>query len=616
MEIRAYKPRWSWLGQTRAKGFARANFHTPPREAARAGKHQLKWAKDKKNKKNPHAKAILKRHKKETQSLGGKALNKAGNTLYRGAVKAGLTALNVAKQKTLQFLGLLPGMASNLHKMSVQGARFNLPREKLAEYKSLSQRIGLAEDGSSFTKALSLISEKLANPITGDLSGMIGKIAALDSRVSGRVIDESVKVFTEMEHNPEALMKAVINTIMKASMQGVTLTKTRLNANDAFFHNLSYASAFGNDMKDIIAQLFEFWQLEPSASKKVAVTSVVTNDGDMIEATKTHLLPGERVITDSGVAGALDTEKARNVTTKIDELKADWKAVIGGILIKILAQLEPMVNYVRSLLKSFLSFLSMIPGFGGLAGTVVQLNVEDIAYNASALRSLEPQRIVAEDSVKNTRKKYGVSVGVSDKEARLRFERAKETGLRPNVMSQEAFNQWISDEAVYWHIVDTIKFAQDQLRPDNKNVIRASDIDPISLGRVAAHAVISANIDGAKLVEEYLGKFTNNKAKYVAERESLNKELERIDEAEKDSVRGDWGASPTTFEGSWDLQRDKARARLQYLDEAESMYPRTPVPLKVAPAPEPSLQDPLPDGWHPSGSAILPVINSAEKVSS
>jgi hypothetical protein len=231
-------------------------------------REQIAWARAPENRRTHLAKAVRKAYR--SKSAAGRALNKSVS-FARGAIVTGLlTAVAGAVSAAVKFLSALPGIASNVHKIAVKGAQYNIPDIMLADYRQLSNAVGLDETGETISTAQGTIHSRLASVMTGDLDSSVMKMAGVSAIGGGQAIRAMTDYFKGTVHNPDVVMRAVANDVMAASFAGNSVQKRGIGINAAFSRNVADAEAdFG--MGKQLSYLFEYWQKIENAEIKESI---------------------------------------------------------------------------------------------------------------------------------------------------------------------------------------------------------------------------------------------------------------------------------------------------------------------------------------------------------
>ena len=370
---------------------------------------RLDWAK--RHKDTPLGKSILKAERRK--SAGGRMLDKASRSIHKVAIGAALTAITATVTAAVKFLSALPQIASNVHKLATKGAQYNVDNATLDRYKTMSRKLGLDEDGSSFTRFLGGVHAKLGSIMSGDIDGSINKMAALDALVNGRTVDESVKYFTGKSSNPIGVSNAVTNTVMKAAFTGTKVVNGRIvktSINDAFSSAVLDAEATYSGSGELLSRMFEYWQTITDENKKKEIMERTIAGENFVDLMENYMTQGgSHTITGRTVAGATGAERGLEVKKSFDDLNATYQSIKDGVLLQILSFMEPIANYLRQLLKSVLVFLNDKFPKLGLQSTITALDAEDRAFNVETEKVNNAQMQVTRIVLDKQLKQYGVT---------------------------------------------------------------------------------------------------------------------------------------------------------------------------------------------------------------
>ena len=411
------------------------------RSAANAA--TLAWAKQ--NKKNPLAKAILKANK----SRGAKMLDKAGAMAGKAALSAMIGAITTAVGAMVKYLSLLPGIGSNIHKMATKGTMYNLDTDVVSNYEGLSKKLGM-ENANSFLEAMGAVHSKLASITNGDLDFSVTKLAELAALSGGTSITEAVNYYTKANGNPEAAMKAVLNDTMRASFNHITLQGRTDDAVTAYSRNRQAGeAAYG--MGSLMDNLFYTWDRRIGDTKKQEIADKMKEDpnADFLDLL---IKAVGNPITARKIAGGADNDRAEGVTKSFEELKQTYESVRDGVLIKILALLEPISDWLRSILKGVLKFLDEKVFKGQFTEILYAMDAEDAAHNAATKENALQQMQLIEYQVKAGREKYGLVDNDSPNSPLKMARRSFEKGIKPENMTWEQAREYFGAEKLYEYL--------------------------------------------------------------------------------------------------------------------------------------------------------------------
>jgi len=403
---------------------------------------EVRWAK--KHRRNPMAKAILKHNRNKT--AGGRALNKALAVARAGAIGMVIGVIATAVNAMVKFLSLLPDIASSVRKVATKGAQYNISEELMNDYSALGEAVGLGRN--VFSTVQGSIHSQLSSITNSDINTAITKIAPLSAVAQGKSTNEIVSYFTGKAENPDAVMRSVASDVMKATFLGKTVLRGGFSPNAAFSRNVADAEdAFG--MGEMLSRLFEKWKslsgTDPELYEKIRNETIA--GGDYIQLMIDAFKPP---VTKQDVAGAVQYERGKEVADNFQDLKANYEEIRDGILIKILSYMEPIANFLRSILAGVLEFLDKhTPLAGQFTETLNTIYGENAAKNQSMVEMNDAVLQAAEIRAVELRKVYGFTDKTKREKAIWDFEK----GILPEGMS------W-KDASAYFGAERLLSYAQ------------------------------------------------------------------------------------------------------------------------------------------------------------
>jgi len=456
----------------------------------------VEWAK--RNRRNPVAKAILKNRR--NKSFGGRLLNKSLATLRHTAVATFFTAITTAIGSMVKFLSGLPTIAANVHKLVSKGAQYNLPERLMHDYSALGAAIkGLNRE--TFTTALGSIHSRVSSIMNGDIDSAITKIAPMSALSGGRTINEIVKYFSNKTDNPDTVMRAAVNDVMKASFMQKTVQGDTETISGAFSRNMQDAEA-GFSMGEMLTGLFKYWEDMSDAVEKNRIKEMTLAGEDFISLIAAKAKPP----TDQEVAGTIQTGRMGEVTTVLERLKAVYEGIRDGILIKILSYMEPIAVWLRSLVKAVLGFLNdRKPLKGQFSEVLFTMNQEDKAENARKAEYAAAQIIVAQAQVNQMRERYGLTDDATREQAIQSYERS---GVSPRSMDQVTAQKYFGAE----YLLKTLKEKYNELKSDKatSGVYVVPGVTDLALGTEVYTYLAAASKEHADSIDKVISEYGTN----------------------------------------------------------------------------------------------------------
>jgi len=403
---------------------------------------QLAWANKKENRNLPIAQALRRsiKARRRNRTAGGRLLNKAMAGARAQAVGAALSIIGAAVSAMVKFLSQLPAIAANVHRLAAKEARYNVPQEVLAVYEQLGLKLTGDERGKEMIgNFIGVVHEKLADVVNQDIAGAVGPMAALSGKVGGGFINAAVDYL-----RPDGLgdvtapVHAAINDVAKATFQGITAAADGLEIGDAAARNIiSLGKSFGDGGSQTFNELYNRWKELPDERNKYVLNEVVEKNGDFIKLMSLEL---GAEFTPYQVSGPIAAVRAENAGNRGRQLGADASAIKDGILVKILANLDPVINFLRQILRAVLEFANIVT-YGQFSTAIAAFNNNAAANNIYRIRENDIQKEFAEAETKRLREEHGLT------DETLR-ERAFEDVAEGKMPRHGNFGSW--DEALNW----------------------------------------------------------------------------------------------------------------------------------------------------------------------
>jgi hypothetical protein len=146
------------------------------------------------------------------------------------------------------------------------------------------------------------------------------------------------------------------------------------------------------------------------------------------------------------IATPVQSERAEEVAKSFERLSAAFTAVKEGILLKILNVLEPLSNWLRSVLKSVLTVLNNNgPWKGQFTETLASMHADDAAVNAQKHDVNGYQMQAVEIQLGKMRQDYGFTDAAKRAQAVQNFEK----GILPENMTWDTARNYFGAEHLY-----------------------------------------------------------------------------------------------------------------------------------------------------------------------
>jgi hypothetical protein len=363
---------------------------------------KVEWAKKKENRNNPLAKAIRKAERNKT--AGGRFLNRAQSLAKASVIGMVLGAISAAVGTAVKFLSSLPEIAGTVNKIANKSTLLNLPKELIQDYRTLSKAV-LGNESTGIVQGFHTeLHSKAKSVVSGDISGFLGKLAPMLTLGGGSAIFASTSYFANPNgDNVDKLGRAVINDTVRASFMRKTLQGMAKSEHSAFSTNIADVEGEGREW---ITALFTRWEQIGDIIKREAIQNAVIKGGDFTALMMDYLKNPSAL----DVASPLTHGRAEEVGNTARGVMAGISSVLEGILLKILAAVEPLVEIIRYGFFSILEGLNKSVLFKGQFNEVLYEHYQaNIQKNIEAKEINERQMKLAEQKVDSLSKKLGIT---------------------------------------------------------------------------------------------------------------------------------------------------------------------------------------------------------------
>jgi len=285
-------------------------------------------------------------------------------------------------------------------------------------------------------------------------------------------------------------MEAALNDLFKASFENITLEGEVGSPEEAFSRNIKvFEDAFGSAAAQWAVKMFD--KYSNSSQTERPKWEAAAKAGSFMQKIEDAVLSFDFGKTST----AIDEDSGVKNAKEIDQLKADANAVEEGALTKILANFEPILSFLRQILKAILS------------ATDKDAYAEFIAKAAeeNAARQEENERVikVTQQNITALQKRYGFS----DSEEMQKFAGQVRTGWRPDAPNGMKLSD--SDrERIAIQIAmneEAVKKQKEYLTPEaqlGQKDVRGGDF--LGMSKVAQRVVTDARQARRKKAEEAL----------------------------------------------------------------------------------------------------------------
>jgi hypothetical protein len=365
--------------------------------------------------------SALKRLRREKER---KAAIKRGGRIVAGTILAliGLAVKSLAKMYTA-----LMRVGDLINEQTNRGLQYNLPGNTMEKYLSIERSLasrGLKE--GDFSTVFGSVLTKLSSVITGEMPGTLDKFAPFLTLNGTKPINTIIDYTVHKKGTVEDVFKTVINDVLLSSVRGRTDTARDggLSFNRALADNAAEADKLFHGLGKIVLAVGGLMEKDP------VLRDAALKSGDIFGyITAMQETPGTKTDT------PLDDSRAQEVTDTWSHFTATLADIRDGILTRILTTLEPVIGFLRQIVKAVLSN----PLFEGrYAETVAGMDLEDFEANNRNLARLEIDRRFYEEDLNVRGKALGFSSLEEGMQAARLFEEtnAIPAAIRPEQAAQ------------------------------------------------------------------------------------------------------------------------------------------------------------------------------------
>jgi hypothetical protein len=361
-------------------------------------KAAVKWAKA--NRSDPAAKAILR------GSRGGGL-----NRLLRGAGAAvkntALMAISAAIASAVKFLSALPGVASDVHKISAKGNALDMTDSSLRGYRHMEQMAHM-KDGT-LAETFGALVHSMPDLSTGDsrMGEIVRRIAPVSSRDPNSQATAKTITFGVNGGDPGELWREYMNTAFRLAFMNVGHLGSKEDFGASLRNSLTVYDSVAPGMAvqgaDLAAVLFNKLSdgeralvAQVAAGKDREINGKPVSGLDVYGALEALLgvddsnwKPKDTATTVEWTAAEQTAQAWTDLNTTVGEIKT-------GILVQILGATEGIAVWLRDILKTIMG----LPIFNNKFDAVLAaMDEEDYRKNLAAKESLELQLAGADASV-------------------------------------------------------------------------------------------------------------------------------------------------------------------------------------------------------------------------
>ena len=522
---------------------------------------ELAWAKE--NKKHPIAKAILRSHRNRT--FGGRALNRAMGSVRRAAIGTAVGVISAAVGAMVKFLSSLPDIARDVAKLVSASIKYNIPIETLREYDRMGQALfGDKKTGEDvFRGFLGTIVDKAGSMTDGNIESILGRFVGLSSKVGGASNNAVIGYFQkDSKTQTDDVMKAAINDFMKATFGGITLEKEGLTSGEAFRGNIKvFENAYGSHAAQLATELFAYMD----SPENRATLATAKRSGDYFGTGRGRL----STFPNTNISSSIDNTNAIAGMRELNRLRADAESVRAGILTHILANIEPVVSFLRQILRAVLNIANKVTD-GQFQAAVDDFNIKAAADNALRLKENELQLDRSKEVVNEIAETYGFT----SRESMREFSNKVEKGIMPTLPDGTTPSRELAKEigahiAIYEHTLSRNEsYKSDAAIEGTKDIYGGDGLDAAKVAQRYLSRSDSAHFklidEAAEMLERYGG---------IGESHAFVGALRELDDRETEirNNNGYTGAIAADVIGEWRNPGER-QARLQNdIDRVEGL---------------------------------------------
>jgi hypothetical protein len=333
----------------------------------------------------------------------------------------------------------------NVHKISTEGARFNMAAPEVAQ---LSARADVMRmDKEIFSKVLGGMDASLAGPRSGEaLNRFIDAIAPMSSQTRGKTIDESIQLFLNKAANPLELMQTGLDEAFSLALQGKNelgqlVEGGPLKAFSVLAKTLNSAQA---GWGDILLELGRKYYEGNNTGLQKAVTDRVSDGEHWLDAIAGVMHQADKAETAAGLASPNERDAAEQAGEKWNTLVTSMGNLWDSIKIKVLAATEALHSAAEGLLRWVISIPGVRKAFPAI--NEVARAFDETNYETNKVENERNDYLITAYTkiADATTKEYGTTT----EDVRQSMEAFKETPLRrvlpEGFRTDEGFKKWFA----------------------------------------------------------------------------------------------------------------------------------------------------------------------------
>jgi hypothetical protein len=376
-------------------------------------------------------KAAMKRRRVLTKSLGWL-------TVVVGAITG---VINIGRK----IFSSLLDVGSNVHKISMEGARFNMSAPEAAKLSARAKVMRM--DEGVFSKVLGGLDAALAGPRSGEaLNRFVNAVAPMSAQVSGKTIGETIQLFLNKSANPLELMQTGLDDAFNLALQGKNELGQRVaggpqKAFSVLAKTLNSAQA---GWGDILLEIGQKYYNSNDLGLQEAVRARVADGGHWLDAIADVMYQSEKAEAATNVANPNERNAAEEAGEKWNTLIASMGELWDSIKIKMLAASEAVHSAAEGLLRWVIS----IPGVRKLFPALNEYAyaVDKSNYDRNDIEEQNNKHLITAYTkiIEATVKEYGTTPEAFRQSMDAFKETPSRSVLPEKFRTDEGFKKWLA----------------------------------------------------------------------------------------------------------------------------------------------------------------------------
>jgi hypothetical protein len=337
-------------------------------------------------------------------------------------------------------------VGSNVHKISTNGARFNMSAPEVAQLSARAQVMRMA-DPDVFSKVLGGMDASLAGPRSGEaLNRFIDAIAPMSAQVSGRTTDEAIQLFLNKSANPLDLMQTGLDDAFSLALQGKNELGQRVTggpqkAFSALAKTLNSAQA---GWGDILLELGRKYYESNDVGLQDAVRAKVSGGDHWLDAIADVMYQSGKAEAATKVADPNERAAAEEAGEKWNTLVTSMGNLWDSIKIKMLAASESIYAAAEGLLRWVIN----IPGVRKLSPELNELGYvyDEKNFNTNEIERESNEHLITAYTkiIEATTREYGTTPEAF-RQSMVDFRASPSRNVLPErFRTDEGFKKWFA----------------------------------------------------------------------------------------------------------------------------------------------------------------------------